>query len=361
MAQSARLLFGVALVANVFALGPAHAGPVTALEALREYNLIVFDDFRLTQDIQGAVYVGGNLTGGNMVGANFGSYTGATGLTVAGDVMVSNLKVKNSDLYVGGNVVSGLVEIQDGGSAYVGGTAAPDAIRLNGNPAGRTIETGSTRPQDKLLDVADFLALSSALASREAEVRYSSADILDPNNFRITVADLDGDGVAVVSLEAGFLDSLSSYGLYGDGIAGLDTIIINVGGTHISIGANWQTGGLPNSLFASEHVIWNFYEAEVLTFDRQIFGSVLAPGARVSNVTPIDGTLVAGSFTQNGQVHWPGYRGTLITFDPPPVEIAAPASAGVLGLGLAGLVFVQRRRPEPGRLPRGDSVLPAAI
>ena len=336
------------VLAVVFgAQAPAQAGPVTALEAMRDYNLIVFDDFDLRHDIQGSIYVGGNLTGNNMVGSNNTRYTGTAGLTVAGDVKASGIKVKNGDFYAGGNV-SGLVEIQDGGSAYVGGTVASNSVRLTGNTSGRAMEAGSDAARGKLLDVSDFLALSADLASREADIRYTAADVRDRNNFRLQLADTNGDGLTVLHLDDGFLGALSSYGFYGDDIAGLGTIVVNVAGKNNSLGANWQQGGLPDNLFASQNIIWNFYEAEVLTFDRQIFGSVLAPGARVSNVTPIDGTLVAGSFTQNGQVHLPGFTGDISfpsTLRPavPAEEIPEPLSVALLGMGLVGVACLRRR------------------
>ncbi|MCH8686285.1 collagen-binding domain-containing protein [Pedomonas mirosovicensis] len=331
------LLAGVA-VAGIS--GTAEAAPVDALNAMRDYNLIVFDDFQLNHDIQGSVYVDGDLSGGNMVGSNHSRYTGAPGLTVTGNVTGQNVKVKNSDVYVGGNV-TGSIEVNDGGSAYIGGSAAPGAVKINGNQQGRTLETGSSTFAQRL-DKADFRDLSGALARFAAETTYSTADITDRNNYRLTVADLDHNGIAVVNLEEGFLDSLASYGLYGDALSSLDTVVINVAGTHVSIDANWQSGTLSN-LFASEHVIWNFFEAETVSLSTQIFGSVLAPNALLSNVTPIDGSVVAGSFAQGGQVHLPRYSGTGLTFNPP-VEMPEPAVAGLVGLGFLGVAAVRRRK-----------------
>lgn len=342
MKNSLRLLAGIALLGS-FSGGMAHAGPVEALEAMREYNLIVFSDFQLNQDIQGSVYVDGNLSNGNMVGSNYTRYAGGPGLTVTGDVTGTNIKIKNSDLRVGGTV-SGSVEIHDSGSAYIGGNA-PGTVRLTGNTQGRTVQTGTATAID-VLNRADFFGLSQELARRPAEASYGAADIRDRNNFRINVADQNSDGIAVVNLASDFFSNVASYGFYGDDLASLDTIVVNVAGTNISIDANWQTGGLGSNLFASQHIIWNFFEAETVRLGRQIFGSVLAPGAIVSNFTPIDGNVVAGGFTQHGQVHMPGYAGSGLAFAPPvspPYVIAEPAMIGLLGLGIFGIAGLRRR------------------
>lgn len=323
---------------------------------MRAYNLIVFDDFRLNHDIQGGIYVDGNLSNGNMVGSNFTSYSGGSGLTVTGNVTGQNIKVKNSDVRIGGSV-SGSIEVQDSGSAYIGGST-PGTVRLTGNTQGRTVQTNDANAV-AVLDRADFFGLSTDLANRAAETSFSSADVRDRNNFRITVADQNNDGIGIVNLASDFFSSVNSYGFYGDDLSSLDTIVVNVAGTTIDISANWQTGGLMSNLFASQHIIWNFFEAEVLNFGTQIFGSVLAPGAHVTNQTPIDGTLVAGSFTQDGQVHLPGYSGTALSFTPPEylrpgpegvpadgglVEVSEPAAIGLIGLGLLSIAGLRRRR-----------------
>lgn len=342
MKTMGRLRFGISLAGCMLAPAAVQAGPVDALDAMRDYNLIVLEDFRLNHDIQGSVYVGGNLTGGNMVGSNQTTYTGASGLTVGGNVMGTNVKVKNGDVYVGGNV-SGTIEVHDGGSAYIGGNAAPGSVRLNGNQQGRRIETGSSNKPQRL-EKSDFLALSSELDGRSAETTYSRDNVRDRNNFRINVADLNNDGVAVVDLEAGFFDAVASYGLYGAGLNALDTIVINVAGKNINIDANWQFGNFSSAQFASSHIIWNFFEAETVTLSRQIFGSVLAPGALLSNYTPIDGNVVAGRFNQGGQVHLPGYAGSKLTFAPPPADVPEPATLGLLGFGVLGLTYLSRRK-----------------
>ena len=66
-------------------------------------------------------------------------------------------------------------------------------------------------------------------------------------------------------------------------------------------------------------------------------GSILAPLAAVTNNTQINGTLVAGSFTQGGEVHMKNFGGLI-------PGIPEPASWALMIMGFGGAGAVLRRR-----------------
>lgn len=90
------------------------------------------------------------------------------------------------------------------------------------------------------------------------------------------------------------------------GLESVDTLVINVGGTSLSIAENF----LSDAMFSQKSdiatkVIWNFYEATSIAFGAEFWGTVLAPYASVSNNNALNGSVVVASFTQGGEVHLP--------------------------------------------------------
>jgi hypothetical protein len=86
--------------------------------------------------------------------------------------------------------------------------------------------------------------------------------------------------------------------------------------------------------------LWNFYDATSLTFGTEFGGTVLAPFAAVTNNNAIDGTLVANSLTQNGEIHLDAYKGVI----PGAVATPEPSVLALFGAGLAGFLFLAARR-----------------
>jgi hypothetical protein len=65
----------------------------------------------------------------------------------------------------------------------------------------------------------------------------------------------------------------------------------------------------------------------------------------VTDSSPIDGTLVANSFSSSSELHNYAYTGT---FPGAPTAAPEPASLALIGTALAGLTAARRRRRRVG-------------
>jgi len=296
---------GVALAA------PVSAAPLTTSEILRQFNLVTFGDVTGTSHVDGRALIGGDLDSSwmvfNMHGAPASAYAA---LTVGGDITGSGVHVNN------------------GGDVVVGG-AASTTVNRNG---------GGTLAQDQgTAGIPDFAATLKASSAALAEIAGVSPAIVNGNKAVFDTAPTDG--LTVYSIDLSFFDLVNEIEL---ALNGADTVVINVSGTSGTLQDNF----LGDSFNAASNVIWNFYEATSLTFDRQFVGTVLAPYAAVTVTNNnIEGTLVADSAHIGGEIHQRPFAGTLPSADPtPPVAVPAPAALPVFLAGLAGLGLTARRR-----------------
>ncbi|MBB4630504.1 collagen-binding domain-containing protein [Sphingosinicella soli] len=307
--------FGTLVVtALTLAASAASASPI---QALKDYNLIVFSDVKLSSDIEGAVYVDGNYNAGAVQVASKGTNAQKASLVVTGNVS-NNAKVKRGDAYVGGSV-SPSIDYQGGG----GSTKA-----LADLPGGT-------------LKQSDFVQFSADLAALDAGVsydRYSPGDHM--NGFLIAPAVPGDNGVSVISLSADFFPNTGKI-KFASSASDIDTIIINVAGTAINF-KGWEAAG--NAL--ADNIIWNFFEATEVSFLDQTWGSVVAPLAMVRNVTPINGSVVASAVQLRGELHLPNYGGNF-AFPETGADIPEPATLGLVAAGL-GLLAWRRRKSKNG-------------
>ena len=385
-----RSSLAIALGLAAFSSAPALAtGDATAgLEALKNYNLIVLGDVNLKHDVEGKMLVGGNLTGtsqvgignssqgqgtsagvpvltvgGNLVnadikvhnGSNGGSGTIASGgsasvagnvtnswltmnstprtVNVGGNYSGSNPNIGTGDVYnIGGSFSGGSIN-QNGGTLNVGGTASGN---FNGGTRNFNLSAGDpgyaasisapiTATVNKV--AADVQALSSALASLGMLDNPSGFDI---SGTAMTLNAVDnGAGYALFSFNAADFASITSLTY---NFADTTPVIVNVFGTNVTLGFN--SNGANRDY--NQQVIWNFVDAETLNFAGNMFhGSVLAPNASLLIHTPIEGSVVVGSYTdgRGGEIHLGTFNGNINLV---PVPEPATWAMMIAGFGLAG-------------------------
>ncbi len=301
----------------------------------------------------GSLTIGGDLKNGSNLNMNGGK------LTVGGNLQSGvnyNLNA-GSDLAVGGNLASGtnlnnshVVDVTGNISASMSVNGA--TIRYGGSLSGtlNNLNGGSVQnvpvPPPAIAAIPDFeQVLKDLSGDLNAKAPEDAGVGVAANRATFSVTDVDGDDFALLSIANGqsFFASIGEVAFMG--LESVDTLVINVGGTSLSIAENF----LSDAMFSQKSdiatkVIWNFYEATSIAFGAEFWGTVLAPYASVSNNNALNGSVVVASFTQGGEVHLPVFGGEIPGTDtPPPTQVPEPGAALLLLGGLAGLAATRRR------------------
>ena len=125
-------------------------------------------------------------------------------------------------------------------------------------------------------------------------------------------------------------------------------VLINVAGTS----ASFTNMGFSFTGIDAAHVLFNFQDATTLTLGGVGFmGSILAPKADVNfNNGNIAGTLIAKSFSGNGEFHLATFQGTLLDAPKPIKQAAVPEPSSwmtmIVGFGVAGFAVRRSRRRQ---------------
>jgi choice-of-anchor A domain-containing protein len=302
------------------------ATSLTAEQILQQFNQVIFTNLTASADTEGRAYIGGNVTGGNFVSRTLpdSQYAGVTVLGNATNVL------SGGGAYVAGNF-SGT--INNGGAVILG-----NATNSNFNGSTPTYVAGTSTGDNFNSGKVSTISSNATLS------KYASA--AESTDFR-TVMTNESTGLAALttnswaSLANGTLtfnatpvNGVAVFNI--DSFAGVSQFQFNLGSaTSVVINSSLSAGTFNINFLAgsaqslASKLLWNFYDAVSLTFNTQWGGSILATKAAVTNNNSIEGTLVANSQTQNGEMH----QNLLTTVTPVP----EPSTYAMM---LAGLLVV---------------------
>jgi len=311
----------------------ASAAMLAGTDALKEWNLIVFDNLSSSSEVEGRTFVGGSL-GGNSSNYNISgaaaSLNNNPALTVVGDVTGGTKNLNNAGgASIGGNLSSQNGFNLNGGNQTlnIGGTSSQ--TNINQNTVNANLGTNFTNTLIAQRDLLiSSLGTGSGGLSKNLSLLASTSTASIANN---TAAINGASNFNVFSLTSSQLDSVGQLSVTNSSGA---TTVINVSGTNISLNDNF----LGSSSELGRNVIWNFYEATTLSLNTAFYGTVLAANAAVTSSNFVEGTLVAKSFNQNGEIHMDTFQGDLSSVGSSSSAMPEPATWAmlILGFGLIG-------------------------
>lgn len=310
-------------------------GPATG------YNLFIKENF--TQpgaDSQGKIAIGGNANIGQYdVGVNYEPGTWRDGkqfwtesgkysdvLVVGGDLTTTQWAWGNikGNLVLGGTLTAGSSK-----NAVLGSTTKATPIDFNSA-------------------FEHFNALSQTLAGQTntggLEFKYNNWLILDgASSNDIYVTNITGQMLA------------NATDLTANGLDRNDTLIINVSGKNINFDSlNYGKRESFDALdMSASNILYNFFEAENITFSGGIKGNILAPNANFTFLQgDLSGQVIAKSWTGGWGAQANLWDGFFVPPDvtepstPPFVNVSEPSTLLMLFSGLLALVVIRKKHQQ---------------
>ena len=319
----------------------------TGIAALKEWNVVSFNNFNSNNHVDGRVFVGGNFQSGSPAGSNFSilnnnipsSQYGTGALTVAGNASFQSGNSINAGggINVGGNV-SGNFNNNGNNVVTYGGSNTAFANNTTFTSGGANFTNALLSQSNDIK--ASLTSLSSNLAALSNTGGVSVGG--DSNNQTITVT---GSGLQVLNWSEAMFEGNSNQQLAVSIPSGA-TLVVNVAGTDIDFNRNF------NNYANMQNVVFNFYQATTVDIGRQFSGSILGVFADITggNSGNIDGSVVGNNVIQNsnGEIHNAYFQGDLSSVGSGSSPIAAPEPSTwgmlILGFGLIGVALRGRRR-----------------
>lgn len=310
----------------------ANAG-IIDLGAATGYNLFIKENLTQTgADSHGKVAVGGNAT--------IGSFDVAVNHDPdyyhSGPQLWTDPNVYDDVLVVGGDLTStGWGNIK--GNAIIGGQLTPGS---NPNTAKGSISYGTPIDFDAAFTYFDALSAELAGLGNTGSVNFQY------NNW-LQLGGSSDTNLYVANITGSMLRNTTD--LTAPGLVQTDTLVINVSGTNVHFDS--VNYGIREHFAALDlspsSILYNFYEAEYISFEQGFKGNILAPNAHFRFIQgDLSGQVIAKSW-EGGQ-SWGGaqanlWDGFFKPYNPPGTEVPEAKGWTLLLLGLIGIALLRRR------------------
>jgi choice-of-anchor A domain-containing protein len=297
---------------------------------LSEWSVVTVGNLDMVNDIQGAAYVGGNVTVPNSFNA--------------GTVGNSAIPTSEVSLAVAGSIENG-GNLQVNGGSVVAGGAISRTINLNSGGT-QTQNDPAGLPASPVAQIANASQYWSGLTGNSITAPGNGNGQLD---FNCTT----GSSLAIFNVQASAMFGSGYQGFTLMPASGTGEILININAASTGGVINWTTGGFFsqfNTQAWDGRVVFNFYNATSVTLSGQIGGYVIAPNANVVEDNNIDGGVMAKTLTVDSEVDLPvpgnpsAWFGDLPNAPVIPEPSTVGAGAGLAALAMAVLPFRRGKR-----------------
>lgn len=321
------------------------------LGAAAEYNIFVKNDFTHTgsSDSQGKIAVGGNASIDSYdVAVNYEPNTGREGVqfwqdqTGYADVLVvqGDLNTNRSD-NIKGNLVLG-------GDLYKSGSLANGEDHAMGD-----VFEYSKKPLDFDSAFAHLTQLSSDLANLTNTGTFTGKDsnpwYTDTNNLVFTPNHdmINDQGALILDITGDALTNATD--LFAFDLDPNMPIIVNVSGNNIDLDSvnyrenlaqdySGSLGYVGQEKAMPSNILYNFFEAESISFSGGFYGNILAPSADFSFIQgDLSGQVIAKNWTSSNGAQANLWNGLYPSEETKTAEVSAPAPIALFLLALLAL------------------------